>query len=146
MAASEHLNPKLFHGTAHIFADEEMIDPAKSKQNYFKIDGNYPRPELKEDWADKDTVSASTSYDRAASKAASKAERAGMLFAPVYEVPSESFTMLKDLIPRDHVNDNTKDTAISKSKVKPEKIVGWANNPSVTQEGIGDNFYTRNTR
>jgi hypothetical protein len=144
MSAHEHLNSKLFHGTSHIFADGEMIDPAKSKQNFFKIDGNYPRPELKEDWADKDTVSASTSYDRAASRAANKAEKAGMLFAPVYEVPSESFTMLKDVVPQ--ISDTNKDTAVSKSKVKPGKIAGWANNPLVTQKGIGDTFYTRNNR
>lgn len=146
MAAHEHLSPKLFHGTSYIFADGEMLDPAKSQVNFFKIDGNYARPELKEDWDNKDTVSASSSYERAASKAASKAEKAGILFAPVYEVPSESFTMLKDIIPKHHVNDVNEDTAISKNKVKPGKIVGWANNPLVTQEGIGDKFYTRNNR
>ena len=146
MAAHEHLNTQLFHGTSHIFADGEMIDPTKSIQNFFKIDGNYPRPELKEDWVDKDTISASSSYARAASKAASKAKNAGILFAPVYEVPSESFTMLKDIVPQDHVTDITKDTAVSKSKVKPGKIVGWANNPLVTQEGIGDKFYTGSSR
>ncbi len=146
MPAHEHLNKQLFHGTSHIFADDEVLDPEKSQVNFFKIDGNYPRPEMKEDWVDKNTISTSTSYERAASKAASKAEKAGILFAPVYEVPSESFTMLKDIIPKHHVNDINEDTAISKSKVKPGKIVGWANNPLITQEGIGDKFYTGSNR
>lgn len=143
MPAHEHLSPKLFHGSAHIFAEGEMIDPAQSTQNYFDVDGNYPSPEHTEDWQGKPTVSASTSYERAASKASSKAQSQGMLFAPVYEVPTDSFTMLKDIIPQDHVNDNTKTTALSKEKVKPGKIVGWANNPLASTEGVGDRFYAK---
>lgn len=146
MAASDHLNPKLFHGSAHIFAEGEMIDPAQSAQNYFDIDGNYPSPEHTEDWQGKPTVSATTSYDRAASKASSKAQRQGMLFAPVYEVPADSFTMLKDIIPKNQINDNTQTTALSKEKVKPVKIAGWANNPLASTEGTGDGFYTKRNK
>ena len=144
MPAHEHLNPQLFHGTAHIFAEGEMIDPAHTKQNYLNIDANYLHlpPELRDDWKDKNTISASSSYDRATSRAASKAEDKGMLFAPVYEVDNSSFSMLKDLMPHKYISDINETTAISKEKVKPLRIAGWANNPLASNEGVGDTFYT----
>lgn len=148
MSASEHLSPKLFHGTAHFFAEGEFIDPAKAKRNYFNIDSNYLTlaPGIQDDWKDKNTISASSSYDRAASKAASKAEDKGMLFAPVYEVDNSSFSMIKDLMPPKYITGINRTTAVSKEKVKPLRIAGWANNPLVSTEDIGDNFYTRRRR
>jgi len=145
MAASEHLNPQLFHGTAHIFAEGELLDPEYTKQNYFNIDANYLHlpTELQADWKDKDTISASSSYDRAASRAASKAQDKGMLFAPVYEVDNSSFSMLKDLMPHKYISDINETTAVSKEKVKPLRIAGWGVNPLASTEGSGDNFYTR---
>lgn len=148
MAASDHLHPQLFHGTAHIFAEGELLDPAQAKQNYFNIDSNYLKlaPEIQDDWKDKNTISASSSYDRAASRAASKAENEGMLFAPVYEVDNSSFSMVKDMIPHKYVDDINRTTAVSKEKVKPLRIAGWATNPLASTEGSGDNFYTRRKR
>ena len=138
MSASDHINPRLFHGTAHYFGDNEVIEPT---MNHFQKSETSPLPEHREKWLNSNLVHASTSFSRAQSMAAYKAQSEGKLFGPVYEVPSESFTMVKDLIDPKRVDDINRDIAVSLESVKPTKIVGWGTNPDVDEDNMGDGFY-----
>lgn len=138
MSASDHISPRLFHGTGHYFGDNEVIDPSFNKYNVLRSD----QVSGAEDYYDGVTF-ADTSFSRAQSMSSRKAQQKGMLFAPVYEVPSESFTKFSDISRRasmypDHVN-----TYVTKEKVKPTRVAGWGINPDAANEDtvFEDTFY-----
>lgn len=73
MAASDNLNPKLFHGTARVFNSGDIIEPTEGPGHLGKL------------------AYATTDINQAASVAKTKAAslkpgEQGVLFAPIYEV------------------------------------------------------------
>lgn len=72
MAASDHLEPKLFHGTGHWFAPGDIVNPGADRKYPHGDPGAY----------------ASTDFDDAAffSNLKRQAGPQPALFAPVYEV------------------------------------------------------------
>jgi hypothetical protein len=120
MSASEHINPKLFHGSAHYFQEGERVNPSESHGILFG--------ELK----DVPLSFASTNIARAREAASMKATRKGMLFAPVFEVTSEDDVASelenpkKGLVhPDDHV---------SKKGHIAGKLVDWGINRNINVE------------
>lgn len=134
MAAAEHLNRRLFHGTAHVFAENETIEPRYS-------------PALKTD-----VTFATDSEEMADYYAGATAARQGKLFGPVYEVepvdPKESNAdiplsnthrgMLKG--PREflpyNASWNQTEYVVSKKGFKPKNIVGWGINTNISGKGF----------
>lgn len=104
MAASDHINPRLFHGTGHYFAEGEMVEPRTQTMV----------PEGRHAFASSNLADAR----RYASMAAAEQ---GTLFAPVYEVEGEDAER--------HPHGLT--TYISKKGLKPKGIVAWGENPDV---------------
>lgn len=70
MAASDHLNPKLFHGTAHPFKEGELVTSAESRN----VEVNEHRKDVMKDAG---YVYATTDRNEAARFASVQAERAG---------------------------------------------------------------------
>lgn len=148
MSASDHIQPKLFHGTAHYFGEDGLIDPAFNKQNFFELN----MIKGTKDWHGPTTY-ATSSLDRAKSMASRKARDNDMLFAPVYEVPSEKFTSFGDIHPslkpvsEGGLSENADyvDNYVTKEKVKPIRIAGWGINPNAANDdsAIPDKFYAR---
>ena len=104
MPATDHLSPRLFHGTAHYFKEGETIEPKNIGSSY--TEG------LK--------AFASPSMDVAKEVAGHRAYRENTLFAPVYEVKPIGRT------------ENVNETIVSSSSgFIPKKIVGWGMNPSI---------------
>lgn len=104
MSASEHLSPKLFHGTAHEFGPEEIIKPT---QESHPLEGKQ--------------AFATTSLVDATHWAGKAAQRAGMLFGPVHEVEA------KDAVRHPY----GMSTYVSRIGFTPKKVVGWGINPDI---------------
>lgn len=104
MPAKDHINPRLFHGTGHYFAEGEMVEPRTQTMV----------PEGRHAFASSNLADAR----RYASMAAAEQ---GTLFAPVYEVEGEDAER--------HPHGLT--TYISKKGLKPKEIVAWGENPDV---------------
>lgn len=105
MAASDHLNQPLFHGTGHFFAKGEIVDPKKGEIKGVK------------------RAFASPDLAHARRYASLKAQKSGMLFAPVYSVsPVDENENLDEF--------EWKESGILSSTkgFKPEKIVDWGMN------------------
>ena len=122
MSASDHIQPKLFHGTAHFFKEGELVNTGT--QNLHTLMGmTEPR------------AYASADIRRAEEWAGMKAEDEGMLFGPVYEVEVDNPVH----IPPELLNSNIADkeayaglhrhTYSSTSPMRPKGIVGWGVNP-----------------
>lgn len=105
MAASEHLSPKLFHGTSHYFKDDETITPMNIGSSYSEG--------LK--------AFVSTSFEEAQEAAGHRAYKASTLFSPVYEVSPTGDT--------ERVGDGN--IVSSSFAFKPKSIVGWGMNPLI---------------
>ena len=102
MAAKDNLNRTLFHGTAHFFGEDEILDPELSKI-----------PEVKRAFA-----SPNLAYSK--EYASRRATRSGMLFAPIYQV-----TPLDKEENLDELGWSKEGVLSSKKGFKPEKIVDW---------------------
>ena len=130
MAASDHLSKQLFHGTAHVFDENEQIEPRFNKV-------------LKTE-----TAFTTNSKELAEYYAGSAAARHGKLFGPIYEVepvdPKESNAdipmrdTLRSLFkgPREYSAFGTADwqpsLVVSKKGFKPKKVVSWGINTSIS--------------
>ena len=127
MSAKEHLNKELFHGTGHVFGENEVVEPRY--HSVFKHDITFATPnrELGE-W-----------YAGAA------AAKQGKLFGPVYEVdpidPKEDISsVLKSPslqksfnAPREHLAFGpTSNIVASRKGFRPKKIVGWGINTAIS--------------
>lgn len=108
MAASEHLSPKLFHGTSHYFKDGEAITPMSIGASHSKG--------LK--------AFVSTSLEEAQEVAAHRAYKANTLFSPVYEVSPTGAT--------ERVGDGN--IVSSSFDFKPKSIVGWGMNSMIVKK------------
>ena len=134
MAASEHLNSRLFHGTAHVFGENENVEPRYS-------------PALKADVA-----FSTSSQEMADYYAGATAARQGKLFGPVYEVepidPKESnadipmSSAMRGTLkgPREFfpytASSNQTEYVVSKKGFKPKNIVGWGINTNISGKGF----------
>jgi hypothetical protein len=126
MSASDHIQPKLFHGTAHYFSEGEPINPSTGYhfyEHFFK--DKTPRVYL------------TSSFDDAKEYAKNRVAGQQKLFGPIYEVDAPDATpMLDDLksSAAEPYRDAYKTTYTSKSsKLTPKKIAGWAINPQITE-------------
>jgi hypothetical protein len=102
MAASNHLSPKLFHGTSHIFSEGDIVQPTMETH---PLEGKY--------------AFATTELTDAQNWAAKAAQRAGVPSGPVYEVESPDAER--------HPLGLT--IHVSKTGFTPKNIVAWGNNP-----------------
>ncbi len=127
MSAKEHLNKELFHGTGHVFDENEVVE---ARPNSF----------LKQDIA-----FATPNRELGEWYAGAAAAKQGKLFGPVYEVdpidPKEdvssavnSKSLQKDFnAPREHLAFGpTSNIVASKKGFLPKKIVGWGINTAIS--------------
>lgn len=129
MSASDHIQPKLFHGTAHYFAEGEKVEPSTKESNYLsamlRMEPNH--------------VYVSSDLEESIGYASKAAQDEGMLFAPVYEVEGEDIHHVPQLINEfEHKQGRSygsgwkeiyKNTYTSQKPMTPKKIVGWGINP-----------------
>ena len=104
MSASEHLSPRLFHGTAYYFSEGEKVEPT---QETHPLEGKY--------------AFATTEMSDAQHWAAQAAQREGKMFGPVYEVES----------PDSMRHPHGISIHVSKTGFTPKKVVGWGVNPDI---------------
>jgi|688.fasta_scaffold1425348_1 hypothetical protein len=101
MSASDHVNPRLFHGTGHYFGPGETIDPRSPGAN----------PSRENPTINKTYATSNMEYAQYYAKL--EAWDKGMLFAPVYEVKMEN--------PERFANELYSST----KPLVPKKIAGW---------------------
>ena len=124
MAASDHLAPRLFHGSTHWFKPGEVIEP-RTDLPYNEYEGEYDEDEKRAGYGTSGAY-ATTSLDNAKWFSGMRLfrnnlkEKQGSLFAPVYEVKhlSEHSDPLNKLDAQ-----NRRDT----SGFKPVRIAGYSN-------------------
>lgn len=125
MSASDHIQPKLFHGTHYYFSEGETINPSTDIHFYnHYLKDKTPRVYLTSDFEDAKTY------------AANRASGRGKLFGPIYEVSAPDATPMADDLQLPHLAPYKyayKDSYTSKSTVVPKKIAGWAINPNITE-------------
>jgi hypothetical protein len=122
-------NPRLFHGTGHIFKPGEMIEGGapgsiSSAQN------------LDPSWKTSKNVYLTSSLDEARDYAN---QRGDSRFSPVYETPNDTahsaYDMLEGepILGRGGYRGKYKNTYVSQQPVKPGKIVAWGENKQHTK-------------
>jgi hypothetical protein len=153
MSASEHVSPRLFHGTGHTLATGEQLEPRYKGRSFTnRIVGG---PEIG------GVIFATPDFEYARGHAGGKVDNF-YDFNPVYEVPSESFSSMHDIL-TEHAKDNpsfleknpdfpnkVRDTAggftlmnksemdnlyVSTKPVTPTAIVGWGKNTNFIADG-----------
>ena len=122
MAASEHLNPQLFHGTSHFFSEGDTVNA---------VPGWTGEP------SEFDVAHATPSKRDAEDYAGYKAQKQGQLFAPVYGVtpvdPTEHYEWGNgtSASPKEFAEKGTIHGVHSRKGFKVEKQAGWGINPDV---------------
>ena len=123
MPAHEHLSPKLFHGSAHMFTPGDTVNPVPKSEWHHEMFGSYA-------YATNNDLSAK-------SYAGQKAQEQGQLFAPVYEVepvdPTEHTEYPgnngANASPKEFAERGTSHAVHSKKGFKVIKHHGWGTNP-----------------
>lgn len=124
MSASDHIQPKLFHGSAHYFSEGETISPSDDVHFYdYRFGDKTPRVYL------------TSSFDEAKEYAENRVAGQQKLFGPIYEVDAPDATPMVDDLKSSELapyRDSYKNTYTSKStNLIPKKIAGWAINPNI---------------
>jgi hypothetical protein len=123
MAASNHLSPKLFHGSAHMFNPGDTVNPVPKNEWHHEMFGSFA-------YATNNQLSAQN-------YASQKAQEKGQLFAPVYEVaPVDSTEHTEypnnngaNASPKEFAERGTSHAVHSKKGFKVIKQHGWGTNP-----------------
>lgn len=152
MSASELVSPRLFHGTGHVLATGEQLEPRFRGRNFTNrvVEG----PNLG------GVVFASPNIEDARQHAGGKSDNF-YDFNPIYEVPSDSFSSMHDIL-TEHAKTNpsfleknpdfpnkVRDTGgghlmnksemnnlyVSTKPVTPTAIVGWGKNTNFIANG-----------
>lgn len=117
MAASDHLEPKLFHGTGHWFAPGEIVEPGRRDiyRSYKRKAGAYATTDMEgaKSYAWRQAMGASTPDSKPHQFA---------LFAPVYEV--EHMSEHSDPL---NIFRGKKDVRRDEVGFRPVRIAGYAN-------------------
>ena len=125
MSASDHIQPKLFHGTAYVFNEGETISPSVGGFYDYRFNDKTPRVYL------------TSSFDEAKKYAENRVAGQQKLFGPIYEVDAPDATPMSDDLKSSELapyRDAYKTTYTSKSSnLTPKKIAGWAINPQITE-------------
>jgi hypothetical protein len=151
MSASEHVSPRLFHGTGHTLATGEQLEPRFRGRNFTnRIVGG---PNLG------GVIFASPDKSNAQQYAGGKKDNF-YDFNPVYEVPSDSFSSIHSIL-EEHAKNNPSfleknphfpkklrdtegghlhyndlnDIYVSTKPVTPTAIVGWGKNTNFIADG-----------
>jgi cephalosporin-C deacetylase-like acetyl esterase len=127
MSASDHIQPKLFHGTHHYFSEGDTINPSSDVHFY----EHYTKDKTPR-------VYLTSSFDEAKGYAEHRVSGQQKLFGPIYEVDAPDATSVASALEKfPHLApyaDAYKTTYTSTStNLVPKKIAGWAINPNITE-------------
>jgi hypothetical protein len=123
MAASDHLHPKLFHASTHLFNPGDVVNPVAKNEWHHEMFGSFA-------YATPEHLSAKNYAGR-------KAQNEGQLFAPVYEVepvdPTEHTEYPNNnganVSPKEFAEGGISHAVHSKKGFKVLKQHGWGTNP-----------------